>query len=152
MDWFKIQAQLLQEYGELKKDNRAMKAPVTEHDDYVYASVNGRWFAIIPANMWALKLPTIEKFDAYKKMLKSIEREDIQIVEVSDVTKKCKGFTAVQLSCNKFNCWVNKKYLSLFGRTSQLKLMTSNEIPMVYIYDAFKNELIGCIGQIRFQK
>lgn len=148
MDWFKIQAELLKEYGELKKLNKT-NSYVIEHEGNVYASVTGTWFAVIPADMWVLQLPTLESFTPYMNMLKGAYGDDLQVLEVSNITQKLKGLTGVKLTCEKFECWVNKKYLALFGRASQLKLVTNGKLKLVFVYDAYTNNLIGCIAQLR---
>lgn len=145
MDYIKAQCELLKEYGEQKES----KSYVTKTIDAVYASVTGCWFVKIPTEKYLLNLPENHKFQGFEKLLKWIENGNAEVVEVTNTTTKLKACTAVKIHCEKFDVWVNKKILSLFGTPSKLKILALDNMKPIYIYDNVTNELLGVVGAIR---
>lgn len=145
MDYIKAQCELLKEYG---KQNET-KSYVFKTMDAVYASVTGCWFVKIPTEKYLLNLPENCKFQAFGNILKWIENGDAQVVEVTNTTNKLKSCTAVKLHCEKFDVWINKKLLSIFGTPTKLKILAVDNLKPIYIYDGVTNEFLGCISAIR---
>lgn len=145
MDYIKVQCELLKEYGK----NKEPKSFITSIDNFTYASVNGRWCAVIPTEKWLLNLPETPKFEGFKSLLKTLRNGNAKIVEVTDITDKSKDFTAIKLTCEEFDVWVNKKFLAFFGTPSKLKILAFNKLTPIYIYDNVTNDLLGVIGAIR---
>ena len=144
MDYFKIQAKLLEAYG---KEPAKWKHKVI--DGNAYHSPDGTYIVIIPENYHKLAISENEKFLGFENVMKSIDDKEYVEAQLVLETRKVGKVTATKLKAEKFDVWVDEKKLKAYGGPVDFSFFAASPIlPVKIICDGV---LVGILSPMNLK-
>lgn len=144
----KVQIALIEE---LVNEAGARKGTIAQcKDGIVYSSIAGHAFFLIPLPYFRVNMTMDEKFKGFDHLMKEVvENAKEEITATGKIIKGQDVANCVEFSCEKFKCYVNGKYLKMFGNPKKLKIYGWGECQPVLVKDALDNTILGVMGTLR---